>query len=128
MIRKYGIGLLALVIAVAAVAFTKPEKKPFTSHTFYYVAPGGTDYSESSVENKVNWTSNLMSPPTCNGSNKACQIDVDDNYTETVSGVRVFKTTGVFIAQIAAQPGGGSNYVPIDGSPSVGVTDKADRP
>lgn len=129
MIKKYGLNLLAVVIALGAVAFKKDKafNPPPTSHTFYYQAPGTNPYSETNVESKANWISNPGTVPDCDGSAKACQMSVDDTYTEIVNNVRVFKTSGS-VATIDAIVGSGSNYVPTTAGSSVGITAKADKP
>jgi hypothetical protein len=79
MIKKYGIGLSALIIAFCAAAFTSPAKHPLGTKLFRYTVPGGS-YSLSNVENKGNWTF-VTGTPNCpsNFNAEACEMDVDDS-------------------------------------------------
>lgn len=77
MIKKYGIGLLALFIAVFAAAFTNHVDSPSATQLFRYTAPGGS-YAVSDVQNKANW-SLVTESPNCvsNVNQRACEMDVD---------------------------------------------------
>ena len=79
MLQKYGIGLLAFIIAISAVAFTNPANKNLDSKLFRYSAPGSS-YSETNVQDKGNWTL-VTSSPNCpsNVDQRACEMDVDDS-------------------------------------------------
>lgn len=81
MIRKYFSGLLAAFLAVAMVAFTPSEKEPAlqSTSTFYFVPPGGSDFTEDAVEDIDNWTTAPSSTPSCSGANKACRIVVSNS-------------------------------------------------
>lgn len=128
--KRYILSLIAIVFASGMTAFTKTESDvaPDATYTFYYIAPGGTDFSQLAVQNKANWISNPGTLPTCNGANKACRVEVTDTYTDLDgSGVRVFKTSGS-VANIVADEGNMANlYVPIVAS-STGLQGKTDRP
>lgn len=128
--KRYFFGLIAILFATGMVAFTKPglNKKPLATFTFYYIPPGGTDYSQPAVQNKANWISNPSIPPICDGANKACEMEVTDTYTElNGSDVRVFKTSGSVVNIVADEGNTADLYVPIVPS-STGVQSKKDRP
>ncbi len=128
--KRYFFGLIAILFATGMVAFTKPglNKKTLATYTFYYIPPGGTDFSQSAVQNKANWISNPGTPPTCNGAAKACQMEVTDTYTElNGSDVRVFKTSGSVVNIVADEGNTANLYVPIVAS-STGLQGKTDRP
>jgi len=78
MLKKYGIGLMAFIIAVFAAAFTNPVPSRFGTKLFRYSAPSGS-YSVANVETRGNWTF-VTGTPNCplNVDQKACEMDVDD--------------------------------------------------
>jgi|SRR5690242_11568061 len=79
MIKKYGIGLVALIIAIFAAAFTTPAKAPLGTKLFRYTPPGGS-YAVADIQTKGNW--NLVtSSPNCpsNVDQRACEMDVDQS-------------------------------------------------
>lgn len=128
--KRYILSIFAVIIAVGMAAFTAPENdnKAVANYSFYYMAPGGTDFSQPAVQNKNNWKSAPSPLPTCTGSNKACRIDIVDTYTELDgTGKRVFKTSGSSIVDIVAEEGSTEElYVPIVAS-STGLHSKIDR-
>jgi hypothetical protein len=72
--KRYITGIIAMVIAISAVAFTKENKK-YDTQFFTYT---GTDYKEASVQTPGNWTHVSSHDPLCNGTNvRACEIEVD---------------------------------------------------
>lgn len=77
MIKKYGIGLLALLMAVFAAAFTNPAHSPAGTQLFRYTPPGGS-YAVPDIQNKANW-SLVTGSPNCvsNVNQRACEMDVD---------------------------------------------------
>lgn len=79
MIKKYGTGLLALIIAFCAASFTNPANTPLGTKLFRYSAPGGS-YSVTDVQNKANWAL-VTGSPNCpnNVPERACEMDVDDS-------------------------------------------------
>lgn len=128
--KRYITGILAVVIAISAFAFTKPqeEKKNSTTYTFSY-APT-SDFSQAAVELKSNWESNTTPPSPCLGTaNKACQADIDEIYTHDEGGVRVLNTSTSqgSVLNISAIPGANNtDYVP---DPSMsGVSNVVDKP
>lgn len=132
--KKYIFSILAIVVASATVAFTIPgaHKKSvkLNTHDFYYLPSNPLDFSQNSVKDKQNWKSTGGEPDDCLGdADKACMISVDDTYTRDSSGTRVFNQTGA-LANIAVTPGAAgasTGYVPIQGSPSVGIAAKVDK-
>ncbi|MEO6733992.1 MAG: hypothetical protein ABIN01_22410 [Ferruginibacter sp.] len=127
--KRYIFGTIAVIIATASLAFTNKSTttKPLSSHSFYYMAPGGTDYSQTAVQDKANWISNPGTVPTCSGTAKACRIEVNDSYTElNGSSIRVFKTSGN-VAEIVAGEGSVPELnVPLEQS-STGLDGTTDR-
>jgi hypothetical protein len=94
--KRYLAVIAAVIIAICAVAFTQPAKH-LNMVTFEYNPPGGTDYSQSSVENKSNWT---VGAPSCSGDDdKACTLEVlstetTNNGTQLGSGVSITASLG----------------------------------
>ena len=104
MIKKYGTGLLAIIIAIGAFAFTNPVNKKLGTKLFRYAAPAGS-YSQSNVQNKANWvlvTGSANCP--ADFDERACEMDVDDaqlnpdnslKSTFSISASQ-FQSTGVY--------------------------------
>lgn len=115
--KKYITGVLAVIIAVAAFAFTKPENKKvnLTDVTFYYTP---TSYGINDVQNKDNWTS-TGSPMDCEGTAKACRLIVNQSATTETGGVR--HLTNNITATVGVSP----NYVPS--SSTTGFVSKLDK-
>lgn len=102
--KRYILGLLAVVIAVSSVAFKAPAKKTATKLFAY----SGANYQEANVENPANWTYIGSANPNCSVSNiKACEIEVNDalvnpdntlpssfSIIATASSTNVFYVTG----------------------------------
>lgn len=80
MIKKYGSGLLAIIIAIVAFAFTPSTGvKPLSTKIFEYQAPAVDPFSQSNVQNRSNWTETNLSSTTCTQvDQKACQLLVND--------------------------------------------------
>ncbi|HEY5463217.1 MAG TPA: hypothetical protein VIJ95_08170 [Hanamia sp.] len=77
---RYLTSILAVIIAVGAVAFTKPENKinPLATKIFQYQAPTSDPYSETNVESRSNWVITNLGSTTCSQVNQeACQLLVD---------------------------------------------------
>ena len=116
--KQYITGIVAVIIAIGAAAFTMPKKfaGPLTSVTFYYQP---TDYSNIEVQKKGNWSS-TVTPPTCTGlQNKACKLVIDAAQT----------TGGLLNSNIIAMPGdggAGSGYVP--NPTTTGYVSRNDKP
>jgi hypothetical protein len=126
MLRKYGIGIFSIMIAIGAVAFTKSpkEKAAQTTYDFYFKL---TSYTEGEVETNSNWETASKSCPT--GSAKACKINVPAAYThiDSGSGNRVLNTNEASNnVAINAVMGSGSDYVP-DVSTSTGLNSRLNR-
>jgi len=111
MLRKYGIGLLALFIAIFAAAFTNPAPNPLGTKLFRYAAPGGS-YAVPDIQNKSNW-SLVTGSPNCPSDvdQRACEMDVDQSQlnpdnslksTFTISASQ-YASTGVgYVSSITA--------------------------
>lgn len=126
MIKKYGIGLLAIIIAVGAVAFTKPGKglKPFVNYAFHYTS---TTYTQTEVQKNSNWSSGGGSG--CGSTqNIPCQMNVLSTYThDDGSGTQVLNdaNSGGSILSITAVHGAnGVDYVPQASTSIPSVNDK----
>jgi hypothetical protein len=111
MIKKYGIGLLALFIAVFAAAFTNHVDSPSATQLFRYTAPGGS-YAVADVQNKANW-SLVTGSPNCpsNIDERACEMDVDQSQLNPDNSLKPsftitaseFESTGVgYVSSITA--------------------------
>lgn len=98
MIKKYGSGILAIIVAIAAFAFTKPVTHiPLSTKIFQYQAPALHPFSQTNVEDRSNWVITNLSSTTCNQSNqKACQLLVnpsDINPDNTLSPTFTIQST-----------------------------------
>ena len=122
--RRYISGIIAIVIATGAVAFTKHENKvrPYSS-SFYFT---GNPLTPGDVADESQWS---LTPPAgteCGGTqNKACMIVVDDDQTEVVDGKTVLKSS-LNITAVAGAGGTGSGYVPQ--FPHTGISARDSRP
>ena len=86
MIKKYGTGLLAIIIAASLAAFTTPSSKHLSgTHVFEFNS--ALSYSVANVTNQANWdyVGEISQEPMCQGSNKACRIAVTDAYVDNPS-------------------------------------------
>jgi hypothetical protein len=87
-------GVLAVVIAAGAVAFTTPSDNRGTldDFTFYYIPPVADDYSLTSVEDVANWkTTPAPVLPCTGGSDRACSIVVNEANTTGVDELRALQ-------------------------------------
>jgi|GEM_PF-4677423 len=76
--KKYYTGVAAVLIAIAAAAFTTPK---VTNVSFVYDPPSMGDYSRSSVQDKNNWVPGTES---CDDTqNKACELTVLSSDTKS---------------------------------------------
>jgi hypothetical protein len=121
--KRYITGILAVIVAAGAVAFTAPAKKiPNATFTFHYTP---TSFGQNDVETNNNWISGAS---LCAGDqNKACQMEVTDTYTHLDGSNRVLNTTGSIIVIKAKLGANGSDYVP-NPSASTGVPSASDKP
>jgi len=119
--KKYLFGIIAIVFAVAAAAFTPVSKKLTASFAFHYVS---SFYDQSSVQSNSNWAyGNVPCPP---NANRACEIIVTENYTHLAGATRVLNSSGIVLV-IRAVPGvNRSFYVPVVGA-SIGIVSKSDK-
>jgi len=80
--KKYFLGVVAVVFAIAFSAFTKPEKM-FATKQFKF---NTTSFTQSSVQTLSNWIDDQTSL-TCSGDQvKACTIVVDEQFYHIVEG------------------------------------------
>ena len=77
--KKYITGILAVIIAVAGVAFTMPTQNR-SMVTFTYSPPFTDDYSQPSVQDKDNWVPGL---DCSSGVNRACSLQVSSENTQS---------------------------------------------
>jgi hypothetical protein len=104
--KKYFLGLTAIVLAIAFSSFTKP--KTVTSQLFAYdAATYGT--TEAAIQNPAHWVA--VSSQSCTAdvnadADRACKILVsDDRYFtfDSDEGANVLNTSGTFTMAIATQ-------------------------
>jgi len=119
--KKYLFGTMAIIFAIAAVAFTRVPKGPTATFPFRYVP---SIYTQSAVQTNSNWTSGSVSCPS--PPNKACTIWVADIYTHLVGTSRVLNTTGNVLIIKAIRGANGIDYVP-DVATSTGISSKSDK-
>lgn len=88
MIKKYGIGMIAVIIAVAMAAFTTP-KKTHLAATHVFEFNNALSYTVPNVTNisNTNWqyVGEIAQKPLCEGENKACRVAVSDAYVNNPS-------------------------------------------
>ena len=123
--KKYLSGIIAVIIAVGAFAFTAPIKavKKATTVTFHYTP---STFLKPQVESNANWTNGPGSG--CSAGAKACQIEVLESYTHRDANnnpVLNDAGSGGSIMSIVAS-GSGSNYAPNLGS-STGIDSELNR-
>jgi len=115
MIRKYGIGLLALIIAAASVAFTRPVKPTVDMYVFQF--DGTNAYSVANVSNTSNtyWKYIGKNVALCNNVNKkACKVEVTSTFVDNptsptaLSGVTITAALSGTIAYVSSISGTGS--------------------
>ena len=115
MLKKYGTGLLAIIIAAFAAAFTKPVEgnHPLSTKIFQYQPPSSNPYSEANVENRSNWVETSLSSTTCNNNvDRACQLQVDNSF---INPDQTLKSTFMITASQALS----GNYYVSGGSASA---------
>ena len=99
---RYLASIVAVLIAVGAVAFTKPETKvkPDATKIFQYQAPTLDPYSEANVENRSNWGITNLGSTTCSQLNqRACQLLVN---TTDINPDNTLKSTLTIQASMSA--------------------------
>lgn len=104
MLRKYGIGIMAFIIAAVASAFTAPEKSHITGTHVFEFNPA-LAYTVQNVSTSSNWQyiGEISSKPLCSGMNKACRVAVADTYVDDPSNPQ--ELSGVTISA-ALSPAG----------------------
>lgn len=118
MFRKYGIGLVAVVIAVTMAAFTAP-KKSHVSGTHVFEFNSALAYTVANVTNSSNWqyVGEISQEPLCdNTPDKACRMAVTNAYVNNPSNPTAL--SGMTIT--ASTSGSGDAYV-------TGITDETDN-
>jgi hypothetical protein len=94
MLRKYGIGLMAFIIAVASAAFTAPKNKHFAAtHVFEFKS--SLAYTVPNVTQPSNWQYVGESEPLCGGADKACRIAVTDDYVDNSTPMKLVSTFSI---------------------------------
>jgi hypothetical protein len=132
--KKYLLGLIAIIIVVALSAYNKPERANRANYySFQYKAPGGS-YSEANVESisLASWGNAILLP---NGScarscdqtatlEKACEIVMHESETIVDRGVRRIRVPaeGGSVTIVAATAGIHVNTYFVDGINSVSLT------
>jgi len=118
MIKKYGIGLVAVAIAITMAAFTAP-KKSHVSATHVFEFNSSLAYTVTNVSKSSNWqyVGETSQEPLCdNTPDKACRIAVTDAFVNNPSNPTAL--SGMTIS--ASTSGSGDAYV-------TGITDETDN-
>lgn len=85
MLRKYGIGLMAIIIGIGMAAFTAPKKTHLdATHVFEFDGLHNT-YTVGNVQTTSNWKYVGEDELLCEGEDKACRIKVTDDYVDQSS-------------------------------------------
>lgn len=92
--KKYLLGLSAVVLAIGFSAFSTVKEKSFANITLTFDYIGHDVFDQADVETEGFWKENVT-PPTCNGSNAACTIIVDQSNTTGTPGSRVLDASKV---------------------------------
>lgn len=74
MIRKYGIGLLAVILGVFAVAFRTPQQQFSPKTLTYYFQFTGAHHDESDVSQWQEISLSSYNALPCNASSQGCKI------------------------------------------------------
>jgi len=112
---KYITGILAVIIAVAAVAFTTPSQNR-DMVTFTYSPPGTDDYSQLHVQDKDNW---VPGSDCSSGQNRACSLQVSSEDTQS-GGTEL----GPDVSITAGEGGVSGKYLVTGGSGISGIHNK----
>jgi len=96
--KKYLLGLFAVILAIGFSAFTKPTKKASSTDFFYAINSGVDLTDETAVENTSNWTS-VLDETGCGASTKACKFRSDQSSLSNITIDAV--STGTFYAVTA---------------------------
>jgi hypothetical protein len=114
--KKYLFGLSAIVLAVGAVAFTKPR----ATFTFKYDL---STFTQAQVQSNSNWS--LGSGADCDATDrKACQMEVDEAYTHLEGSNRVLNTVGNVISINASLYNPDQTYYVSSGTGISGIINK----
>lgn len=113
---RYILGLLAVIIALGAVAFTNP-KKPVDMYVFQFDASQG--YTVPNVQNTTNtyWVYQGKNLSLCsNKDEKACRVEVTSSFVNNpsnptaLSGVTISAALNGSTAYVTGISGAGSQY------------------
>lgn len=119
MLRKYGIGLVAVIAASAAVAFTAPKRSHLpATHVFEFDGVHNA-YTTGNVTTPGNWkyVGETSSEPLCDDTpDKACRIAVTNAYVNNPSSPGALSGLSISAATIAS----GDAYV-------TAITDEAEN-
>lgn len=122
--KRYIIGILAVMIGAAAAGFTEHKTTgPTATFTFRYTQ---LSYTQALVQTNSNWVAG--SSACASAANKACQMEVTDTYTHLdANNNRVLNTTGNVIVIKAVKGASGTDFVPNPPT-STGIPSKVDKP
>jgi len=84
--KKYFLGVVAVALAVGFTAFTMPKHKL----TDVIVVFNGDEFTSTEVSNPAQWQ--VITEPTCSGSNQACKLQVSDAFVTTGAGTHTLKS------------------------------------
>ena len=108
--KRYILGILAVVIAIGTSAFTIP-KKPVDMYVFQFNGSVSGGYTVANEENEANtnWQYQGKNLSLCGGQNeKACRVAVIDTYVDNaanptqLSGVAISATLSGTTAHVTA--------------------------
>jgi len=100
--KKYITGIIAVIIAIGAVAFSNPgnKVKPLATKIFQYQPPATDPYDQPNVEDRSNWVITNLSSTTCSQADeKACQLLVN---TSDINPDNTLKSSFVIDSQMFA--------------------------
>src|SRR5690348_7917095 len=101
MIKRYGTGLLAIIMALAMAAFTAPKNKHLNAtHVFEFNS--SLAYTVPNVTDPSKWNYVGENQSLCTGADKACRIEVTDDYVDNSTPM---KLTGVSISASTSSSG-----------------------
>ena len=113
--KKYLTGILAIIIAAAAVAFTTPAQNR-SMVTFTYSPPSTDNYTQANVQDKDNWVPGIACS---SGANRACSLQVSSEETQS-GGTEL----GPDVSITAAEGGVSGKYLVTGGSQISAIHNK----
>jgi hypothetical protein len=117
MFKKYGIGLLAVILAISFSAFKTIKHHPLVDKYVFEYNPGSpADYTKTRVEITGNWSYVGLNQAPCTGTQtKACRVAVIGSYVNSttspsaLAGVTLTAVETAGIAKVTAINDGVNN-------------------